>query len=292
MEIKEVFRKKNVKETLEILEHYQEQCKIIAGGTDIIIQLREGIEKSSVLVDISNIEELKVVKETEKWIEIGSGVTFTEIAREFTLHDKFSALVEAAASVGSPQIRNAATIGGNICNASPAADFIPPLLALNAVVVLERKNAIREMCLEEFIIDKEKVALKADELLTKIRFKKLQTNQGLGFSKLGFRKALAISKISTAVFLELEENNKCKGTRIATGALGRHGLRERRVEEFLQEKALDPSTVHQGGRKLQKEIEKRLYGRPSLAFKKEAVIGIFHKAVDKAFKSCKIEGGI
>lgn len=292
MEIKEVFQMKEIKKTLEILECYQQQCKIIAGGTDLIIQLREGKEKPIAVVDISNIKELKEVKETAEWIEIGSAVTFTQIMGTSCLQKKLAALVEAAASVGSPQIRNAATIGGNICNASPAADCIPPLLALDAIVVLQRKNIIREMRLEDFITDKGKAALEADELLTKIKFKKLQINQGLGFSKLGFRKALAISRISTAVFIDREQNNRCMEIRIANGALGRCGLRERKVEEYLLEKTLDQATIHQGGIKLKEEIEKRLHGRSTVAFKKEAVIGVFKKAFEKALECCGTEGSI
>lgn len=292
MEIKEVFKEQNVERVLEILEYYKHECKIIAGGTDVIIQIREGKVKPTVLIDISNIEELKEMKETDGWFEMGSGVTFSEIIKKFSLQDKWVALAKAASSVGSPQIRNTATIGGNICNASPAADFVPPLLALDAVVVLQSKKSVREMPLEEFIIEKGKVALEADEVLTKVKFRRLLESQGLGFSKLGFRKALAISKVCTAVFLDIDKDNRCKEIRIANGALGKYGLRERKIEDFLRTKLLAASTIHQGSIKLKEEIEKRLGGRSTVAFKKEAATGIFQKAVEEAFESCNIKGGL
>ncbi|KAB3531651.1 FAD-binding protein [Alkaliphilus pronyensis] len=288
MEINEVFKPSKVEEAIKLLDHYQETSKIIAGGTDLIISLREGKESASVIIDISSIKELKEITKREDWIEIGAGVTFTKVVNATMLQEKYKGLIDAAASVGSPQIRNAATVGGNICNASPAADFIPPLLALEAVLVIAGSNGIREIKLNDFITDKGKVALSKNELLVKVKFKELKRNQGLGFNKLGLRKALAISRICTSVYLEISEDSKCRDMRIANGSLGRHGLREKVVENYFKGKPLTSETIEIGSQLLEEEVNNRLQGRSSAEFKREAVKGVFTVALNKAIENSRL----
>ncbi|KAB3530540.1 FAD binding domain-containing protein [Alkaliphilus serpentinus] len=282
MDIKNVFQAKDVPEAINLLDQYGEAAKVIAGGTDIIIALRENHVKVSVLVDISSIKELKEIKTSDDWVEMGAAVTFTEVMDYFKGHKEYSGLIEAASLVGSPQIRNAATIGGNICNASPAADFVPPLLALDAVLTVEGKEGKREVRLEDFLLDKGRVDLNKGELLTTIKFIRLRKGQTVTFSKLGLRKALAISRLSTAVYLEIDDDEKCAEVRVASGSIGKHGLRERVAEESLKGKNLDKAAIDEASKVLSNEVEKRLAGRSSCEFKKDAVEGIFLKAVEKA----------
>ncbi|SCZ04766.1 FAD binding domain-containing protein [Alkaliphilus peptidifermentans] len=291
MEIKEVFKPKAIEEAIKLLDHYQEASKIIAGGTDLIISIREGKEPAPVIIDVSSIGEIKEINEIDEWIEIGAGTTFTNITEAAILQGRYQGLIDAAASVGSPQIRNAATIGGNICNASPAADFIPPLLALDSLLIIQSTDQIREVKLEDFLRDKGKVALSSNEILTKVKFKKLNKGQGLGFNKLGLRKALAISRICTAVYLEVSEDSKCNEMRIANGSLGRYGLREKAVEDYFKGRALTDDTIRIGGGLLKDEVNSRLQGRSSAEFKREAVDGVFTVALTKAIENCSHRKG-
>jgi len=232
--------------------------------------------------DQEDVEELIKIEEKDQYIEIGGAVTFTEIV-EGPLSNNLKGLIKAASLVGSPQIRNKGTVGGNICNGSPAADTVPPLMALDSILILGSKEGTREISLTDFYLDKGRVNLNDNEVLVKIRFKKPQDNQKLGFSKLGLRKALAISRICTSVFIEIEDD-KVKTMAIANGSLGKHALREVEVEEFFVGKALDDITIEEGAELLSKVVEERLNGRSSMEYKKEAVKATFKEAVFHALQ--------
>ncbi|WP_202707142.1 FAD binding domain-containing protein [Sporosalibacterium faouarense] len=287
MKIKEVIKAKDLNEALLSLDKYRDKSKLIAGGTDIVIDLKHKKVLPEVLIDISDVEELSQIKIEESYVEIGAAVTFTKIEKSKKLDNRLKGLKEASRLVGSPQIRNLGTIGGNICNVSPAADTVPPLLALDSIAVVMSVEGKREVPLQELFLDKGKIDLKENELLHSIKFSKLQKNQALGFSKLGLRKALAISRIATSVCIEIDEDNRCKEIRIGSGALGKYGLREKSTEDFIRDKILDENFIEESARFLKSEIEKRLEGRSSKEFKSEAVMGTFKKAIREAIQLIK-----
>lgn len=284
MGVNEVYKARTVDEVLKLLDKYGDKSKLIAGGTDLIIQLRHDKLKHNVLIDISTIKELSFISESDEYMEIGSVVTFAELIK-YIKSRRLEGLRKAANSVGSPQIRNRGTVGGNICNGSPAADVVPVLLALDSTLVIKNIESTREISLEKVLKDKGRVDIKANELLYSVKFKKLLKNQGLGFSKLGLRKALAISRMCISVFLEIEDRFKCKNIRIASGALGKHGLRERELELFLIGKRLDEETIKVSTVKFEQIIKKRLAGRSTVEFKSEAVKGVFKEALKEAINN-------
>lgn len=282
--VQNVYQAKDTDSTLNLLNQYQDEAKIVAGGTDLIIQMREGIVSPPVLIDISSILEIREIKEENNTIEMGSTATFTDIEKHVLFKHSLSAIAKAARSIGSPQIRNRATVGGNICNASPAADMLPPLLAMDAMVVLKSKQQTRVMPLSEFVTGKEETLLKADELLEKIRFQNLNPNEGLGFSKLGVRNALAIARLSIAVYVEWDENGICQNIRIASGALGLKAQREWDVETFMKGKCLNSDLFEKVAVFLEESTMKRLAGRSTMNFKRYAVQGVFKQALDEALE--------
>lgn len=284
MSIKYAYKPNTIKEALELLDKYKKRGKIIAGGTDLVIDIKNKKEKFEALIDISSIKELSFIKNEGGLIEIGAATTFTEIAESDFLDEKLLGLKEAAHSVGSPQIRNKGTIGGNICNGSPAADTVPPLLALDAVAVIRSKNEEREVLVEELFLDKGKVAINSDEILVSVKFNAPTDNQVLAFSKLGLRKALAISRICTSVFVEFNEDKSCKDIRIANGSLGKFAMRERKVEDFFKGKKLTEEIIEDGVKLMQKEVAERLAGRSTVEFKSAAVKGVLRKAINNALK--------
>lgn len=267
---------KSVEEVLNLLTQY-ENCKIIAGGTDLIIQMREKRISPAVLIDISSIQELKEIKVDGPFIEIGAAVTFTDIVESPIFEGNLSGLKKACRLVGSPQIRNAGTIGGNIVNASPAADSVPPLLCLNSILVFRSFRGIRQVKLEDYFKYKQKLQIKEDELLTAICFRRPEGT--LSFSKLGLRKALAISRISMAAMVKLDEEGTIKDIALASGALGKYPMREREVEEFLLGKQLDVNTVDEGLKILREATDKRLKGRSSYTYKRRAVERLFREVL-------------
>lgn len=293
-----VYRGAELQQVLKLLQDHQGKVCIIAGGTDIILKLREKKLEPEVLLDISDINELKGISEYSKqladtgldglkriteqtMIKIGAGVTFSEIAKSPFFSQNLKGLADAALSVGSPQIRNAATIGGNICNASPAADIIPVLLALEAEAIVRSREKEETMSLQGFILDKGSVKLLPNQLLCSIAFSSLKENQSLGFAKLGLRKALAISRIAVAAFVEVGDN-AFKNVRLASGACGKIPKREYEVEACLEGKAINDGSIEAAAELFKQVLKERLRGRSGAEYKGEAVKGVFKEALRKA----------
>ncbi len=281
VDVNKTYKGVALQEVLTLLQQHENTSKVIAGGTDLIIQLRECKVTPQVLIDVSSLEEIKGIEIIENRVSIGAATTFTQLVNSPFLNNGLEGLKEAAKSVGSPQIRNIATVGGNICNASPAADIIPPLLVLDSELYISDINKSRTISLEKFLIDKGQVDLKTNELLCHIQFNNIKNNQGLGFSKLGLRKSLAIARISVAVWVEVEENTY-KQVRIATGACSKLGVREREVEALLLGKPVEEKTMQLGAEALKTQLEKRLAGRKGMEYKREAIQGVFKEALTKA----------
>ena len=281
------YKATNIKDALEILNEYKSDCKIIAGGTDIIIKMRKATISPDVLLDVSSIDELKGIREVGEYIEIGAATTFSEVVECVLLSGRLKGLIDASKSVGSPQIRNRGTIGGNICNASPAADTVPPLLALDSILILESLNGKREVFLKDFFKDKGKTEHRDNEILTKVKFKNPTINQGLGFYKLGLRKSLAISRISFAVFLEVDRMNRIEMFRAASGSIGKFPIREYKLEEFLIGRLIDEKNLDMACKVLEEDVLRRLSGRQTARFKSIASSGCFKKAINSALDCCR-----
>ena len=279
MSVKSTFKAKTIEEVLELLSKYKEKATLIAGGTDLVIELRNKKIDPEVIIDISHINELRYIKQTESEISLGAGTTFTDIAYAIELGKKLEGLKKSARLVGSPLIRNRGTVGGNICHGSPAADIVPPLLALDAIVTIRGKDSVREEKIEDIFLGKGHVDIGPEEMLTDITFKKPSESAMLGFSKLGLRNALAISRICIAAYIELDKDNKITDIRIASGALGVNGLRERSVEDAMIGRVLNEETVEIGTKAQVDAVEERLKGRSSLIYKGEAVKSLFKEAI-------------
>ena len=286
MSIETVYKGNSILEVVEILEKYKENSKIIAGGTDIIIDIRNEKIKPKALIDISSIEELKKIEDRGDYIEIGGATTFTEIVGSEIFQGNLYGLNKACRMVGSPQIRNKGTLGGNIANDSAAADSVPPLICLEATIVLESVNNTREIKLEDYY--KENIKIESNELLTKIYFEKPNENQVLAFSKLGLRKALAISRLTISTLLELNEDKRVEDIKVASGALARYPMREVEVEEFFLGKILDEENIEKSLGVLQESMDKRLAGRSTLAYKRRAVERILREALYEASNLDKV----
>ncbi|MFA7534030.1 MAG: FAD binding domain-containing protein, partial [Tissierellaceae bacterium] len=232
-----------------------------------------------VLIDISKIDELKKIEDRGDHIVIGGGVTFTQIVESDLFLGNLLGLHKACKMVGSPQIRNMGTIGGNIANGSAAADSVPPLIALDAVVSLLSQNGVRKIGLEAYYHD----PIKENELLTEVSFAKPKENEVLTFSKLGLRKALAISRLTLSSFVEFE-GGKVKSVRVASGALAKFPMREVEVENYLTGKVLDEESVEVAIEKLKDSMDIRLKGRSTLPYKRVAISTILREALEEAMK--------
>jgi CO/xanthine dehydrogenase FAD-binding subunit len=191
----------SLNEALDMLHEKSNNLRIVAGGSDVIVQLRDGVIKTNTLLNILSVKELRFVTEKRGRIHIGALATYNDIVTSQITRNYAWPLVEAARQIGAIQLQNTATLGGNLGNASPAGDSLPPLYALDAVVVTQNKAETRETPIENFFIDYRKTALKADELIVELHFKGLGKDDRGAYKKLGLREANAISIVDVATVL-------------------------------------------------------------------------------------------
>jgi carbon-monoxide dehydrogenase medium subunit len=214
--------------------------KIIAGGTDMLPQMRNLKQTPSTLIDISHISDLRYIQESEDEVLIGALTTWSDILESPLIQKTAPALAQAASLVGAPMTRNRGTIGGNLGNASPAADSLPPLLTLDAIVHLNSQSGQRQVPLRNFLTGPGTTDLKADEYIQQVSYKKVALPFGNVFNKLGPRQGMTISIASVAVLLALDANGKITLARIALGAVAPTAVRCPDAEAFLLGK--EPST--------------------------------------------------
>jgi CO/xanthine dehydrogenase FAD-binding subunit len=269
-------------ETLEILKDYGERACLIAGGTDLMIAIREGQLRAELLVDISRIPELRFIKEEGNQICIGPLITHGELATSGLIKEGASVLGRAANSVGSPQIRNMGTIGGNIINASPAADTIPALVVLGAQVVLKRKGGERNLPITDFYLGPYKTVIGPQELLTHITFAKLDDGWKSSFIKLARRKALAISRINIAVLAKLD-GMRVKEVRVSVGSSTPTPCRMEKAEVVLKGAVPSAAVIGEASRIVAEEMVARSGVRPSTEYKRPAVQGLVKRALQEIF---------
>ncbi len=229
----EYYKVKNLKEAINLSKKFGKNKRFLAGGTDLIVRLKDNLIKEENIIDIKNIEELKGIKEVEDEIHIGALVTFSEIIESDILKKYSPLIVEASKKVGSPQIRNKGTIGGNICNASPAGDSIPPLFCEDAKFFLESTTGSRIANIEDFFIGPGKTILKEDEILVKIIVKKWKENESGFFNKLGQRNALTIAIASSCIKIK-KVNGKIDDIKISLGSVSPTVVRAKKVEDRIK----------------------------------------------------------
>jgi CO/xanthine dehydrogenase FAD-binding subunit len=265
-------------DALQILDSHQGPLKVLAGGTDLILALRQKKIQPKGIVDLSGVSQLKQVKVEGNRISIGSLVTFSQIASIKGLGQRASLLVEAALDIGSPQIRNQGTIGGNIANASPAADIVPPLLVLEAVAVIESCRGSREVPVAELLAGAGCTNLTDDEIITEIRFDLPAPEAKSTFRKFGRRNALAIARISTAM-LVIVENNVVKEAKLALGAVAPNPFRAPELEAMLRGQALSTELLEEVIQASGLLVGEKLGKRPSAIWKKEAIKGLMRETM-------------
>jgi CO/xanthine dehydrogenase FAD-binding subunit len=205
--------------------------RILSGGTDFYPMLGERVVRDAV-VDVSGLRDLRGISNEADYLRIGGLTTWTEIIQK-PLPRCLDALKSAAREVGSVQIQNRGTVAGNLCNASPAADGVPPLLALDAEVELMSQAGARRMPLAEFILGNRKTQRRPDELLTAVLVPRELENAASVFMKLGARRYLVISISMVAVVVKLSEERKILTPRVAVGSCSAVAQRLHALERDL-----------------------------------------------------------
>ena len=205
---KDYYNVVSVDETLRILIEQGDRARIIAGATDLILEIERGVRKGiDTLIDVTRIKDLdQIVLDENNIIHIGPLVTHGQCAASKLIIEQAFPLAKAGLEVGAPQIRNRGTVAGNLITASPANDTITPLMALDAKVVLRSIQGQREIPLNDFYTGVRRNIMHPDEMMVDIFFPALQANKRGTFYKLGLRRAQAISVVNSAVVLTFDNN--------------------------------------------------------------------------------------
>ena len=227
------FRPRRLEDALELLAQRAHEARPLAGGTDILVEAKDGRVARGALLDVSAVEEMRGIEERGGALWIGAAATHTEILESPLVARYAPALPAACAVVGGPQIRNRGTLGGNLANASPAADTVPPLFAADAVVELVSVSARREVPITQMFTGPRRSVLARDELIVGVRIPRREGVRA-AFLRLGQRQAQAISKVSVAVALAFADGRPA-WARVALGAVAPTVVRARRAEQALLE---------------------------------------------------------
>lgn len=264
----EYFSPKNLTETLTLIGRWMDRAKLIAGGTNVIPDMRAKSIKPQVLIDLSQVKNLSYIREEKKIIRVGALTTISELASSKMIQKYAPILYEAARQIGNPLVRNRATIAGNLADASPAADTAVPLLVLEATVLVEKqKTKVKQIPIDRFFIGPNRTVLKKDELVREILFPKPTTSTKMAYSKFGMRNAMAISVVSASVLIEMEKG-RVKKARVGLGAVAPTPIRTYGIEEMLMDQRITEELIEKCGEKVQEEIRPITDIRASLEYRK------------------------
>ena len=232
---------------LEQLATADDTTRVLAGGTDLMVELRTGRTKAARVIDIRSLDELRGLREEPGGLRIGALETCADLRRSPLVRERFDVLARSCAEVGAEQIQARATLGGNLGTASPAADLTPVLLALDARVRLLSLEGARELALDEFLVGYRRTARRADELIESIFVPWLAPGTRCAFRKVGTRRAQSISKLVVALALRVEAGQVAH-VRAAAGAVAPRTLRLRALERELTARAPTPELLRRAAR--------------------------------------------
>ena len=288
MKVEKYYQPVNIKELLELLQANNGAMKIIAGGTDVIVSIRNRKIRPDALVDIGRIKQMHGITLEYGKMTIGSTTTFREIAENKMILKYVPMLAEAASQVGSPQIRCLGTIGGNVANCAAAGDSIPVLLALQAKAIVADQTGERLVCVSKLLKDVNTSSLSPKEVVLGFVIDITRKRNFQYFRKLGPRKALAISNLSLAVSADVEDNI-IKDIHIAAGAVGRTAYCVDEIEQNLVGKDIKNLDSENEAQKFGKYIYEQLGGREEVPYKAGYKKNLAVAALSSCI--CEMKGG-
>ncbi len=242
-------------EAVELLAQNKNSLKPIAGGTDLMVLFEAGKLPQGGYLNLWGLKELTGIKTSEKMVTLGALTTFTDIIEHPLLQREFPLLCQAASEIGAIAIQNRATLGGNLVNASPAADSPPALLVYDAEIELVSKLNSHWIPYSEFHIGYKKIKMKPDELLSKVRLNRGASLTHQSYRKIGTRRAQAISKVCFAATAQIDASKKINDVRIALGSVAPIPLRCFRTEKILLGRTVDETVISEAISELNREIK-------------------------------------
>jgi len=273
---------------LALLAEHSPSVRVLAGGTDLLVELKSASQVPRVLVDISRAADMKGIAVTDQGLCIGALVTHTQIMRSPLIREMFPALADAAHTIGAVQTRNMATLGGNLATCVPSMDSGPTLVALDALVAIAGAGGRRQLPLIEFFVGPRKTMLQPEELLLEIIIPRENLGKPADFVKFGLRKGQALALVNAAASLWMDwERNVCVAPRIALGAVAPTVIRAPAAEAYLEGRALTPEVVEEAARIAVGEARPISDFRASADYRRELIAVLTRRALANAYARAK-----
>ncbi len=276
-------------QALDLIKSLGDKAKVLAGGTDLLLMMKDKIIKTEHLIDINNVEEYKGISyEPGKGAVIGAATKISDVEHSALIQDKYYALHQAAGVLGSTQVRTMATIGGNSCHASPAAETPTPLVALNAKVVLSSTSGEREMALEEFITGNRLNTLDEGELLTRFVLPDPAPKSVSRYSHIGLRDAMEIDAVNMAVNLTVGDDGRTvKDLKLVMGSVSPRPLISAEVPSLMIGKEFNDELVEKAAQAASEEAKPISDIRASAEYRRKVVAVLARRLLQNAFDAAR-----
>ena len=282
----EYLKPKNLEEVFSLLKSYGEKAVLIAGGTDVMVNIRNKKLAPEALISLRGLEDLAYVKKDEGAYRIGALTTHRMLETSSLVQRELSALYDGASQVGSVQIRNVATVGGNICNAAPSADTASPLLALDAVAVLQGPEGARKVPLSDFFTGPSQTVRASNEVLVEFEIPSEMEQFGSAYHKHSRRKAMDLPILGVAVSLKVE-GKSIQDARIALSVAAPTPMRAIEAEAYLRGKELSDDVLIEAGKIAANEASPRDSLRGKAWYRKEMIETFVPRMAHKALERLK-----
>lgn len=272
---------KTVEEACSLLSKYKGKAKVIAGGTDLLPAMRNREVTPAYIINVRSIPNLDYIHYTDaEGLKIGALATLYDIESSPIIREKFAMVADAASKIGTPQVRNMGTIGGNLCNAAPSADTAPPLIGLEAKAKINGPNRERVIALEEFFIGPGENALQADEILTEIQIPNPPPHTRGVYLKLPARTMVDLAVVGVAVVVTLDDKERSiVDAKIVLGAVAPTPVRARQAEDIIKSKAISRELIEKAAEAAAGEAKPISDLRGSASYRKEMVNTLTKRAI-------------
>jgi carbon-monoxide dehydrogenase medium subunit len=237
----------SMQEACALLVQHGANAKVLAGGSDLLVKMKDGLMKPAYLVSLKNLDSLKAIRyQKGAGVIIGARATHSEVMNNDILQEKYRSVCEAAHTMAADQIRNIGTVGGNLVNAVPSADLPPILIALDSHARIVGPDRERDILLENFFLGPGKTVLENGEILAEIIIPD-QPTTGSNYIKFGLRRAGALAVVGIASSVTVSDGT-CQDVRIVLGAVAPTPIRARRAENILRNKKISPELINEAGK--------------------------------------------
>ena len=285
----EYLEARSIDEAVSLLGKYDGRAKLIAGGTDLVVQMRRRMKKPEYVINIANIKELNHIHFNEKdGLKIGALTPIRSLEKSAELRQRYPVIGQAASVLASVGIRTIATLGGNLCNASPSADTAPSLIALGAQVKIIGPGGERKVSLEDFFTGPGTTALGRGELLAEVTVPLMPARTGAVYLKHGIRGSIDLAIVGVAAVITLEGNGEAvQEAKIVLGAVAPTPMRARKAEAVLKGKKVTEADIEEAARLASNECQPISDVRSTKEYRREMVNVFMKYAIREALSSAK-----